>query len=456
MSEVDLTISEAGGEGPHPVDEGRSALARLERIADPETGIITGIRRVPVPPGEPAIESYVVDREDFAPLTDGTAMPHEEGGCGFERDEALVATYGEAVERYCGCLYRQASFRTASYADLTEPAVDPTAVVNFSARQRAAMAGVDSLCSVDDELSWVAGTDLATGATTHVPAQLVYLSYPPNAEPFIRNPISTGLAAGSTRAMAVRNGLCELIERDAFMIYYLTETELPVVDLATAPPRLRRLVDRVTAHGLELTVLDATTDLGVPVAIAVLVDRRSRPAVTVAAAGGPDAAAVIESALEEAVQTRLWGIHNIDELGSPADLDPGEITSFRDRGLFWAAPERIADLDFWIESSREATFGEFVAAELADGTDAAPDGSVVDRVTAAGYDCYGVDVTTRDVAALGFTVQRVVAPRLQPLYLLERLRYFGGDRLSAVPVEMGYRTTPPTEDSLTTVPHPFP
>ena len=450
MSEVDgLTITDVEPTGQLPTDSEEAVLDRLRQIADPATGIITGVRRVPVPPGEPAIESYVVDRADFAPLTDGEAMAHNEGGCGFSREAALIATYGEAVERYCGCLYRESSFRRASYAEIDGPAIDPTTVVNFSERQRASMDDAD-LCGVDDDLSWVDGRTLNSGAATSIPAQLVYLSYPPTAEPFIRNPISTGLAAGSSRAMAVRNGLCELVERDAFMSYYLTGTELPRIDLDSTPPRLRRLVDRITAHGLDLTVLDATTDLGIPVAIAVVVDREHRPAVTVAAAAGPDAAGVIESALEEVVQTRLWTIRQADTTDrSPDELTIDEITSFEERGLFWSTHDRLHDLDFWLESSRETTVAEFEAADL-------PATNLVDRITAAGYDCYAVDVTTREIADLGGTVQRVIAPRLQPLYLLERLRYFGGDRLFEVPVDMGYRETPPTEAALNTVPHPFP
>lgn len=446
-------MSETGGititdrDGPQ-VDSEEPVLARLRQIEDPETGIITGLRRVPVPPGEPAIENYVVDREDFTPFTDGKAMAHEEGGCAFTEEDARIAAYGEAIERYCSCVFRGDELRTASYTDIGEPAIDPTAVVNFSSQQRASMETA-SLCGVDDDLSWVVGTNLESGAKTHIPAQLVYLSYPPDAEPFIRNPISTGLATGSSREMAIRNGLSELVERDAFMIYYLNKTELPVIDLDTAAPRVRRLVDRVTGHGLELTVVDATTDLGVPVAIAVLVDRESRPAVTVAAAGGSDANAVIESALEEVVQTRLWTIQQLEtEDRSPDDLALAEIDSYVDRGLFWSVQDRIADLDFWIESHRTTTVDAFE-------TDLTDEG-MADRVTAAGYDCYAVDLTTREISNLGFTVQRVIVPRLQPLYLLERLRYFGGDRLAGTPVEMGYRDTPQTEAALNTVPHPFP
>jgi len=442
-----ITATNAGG---RDAAEKPSDRERLQAIAHPTTGIITGVRRVPVPPGEPPIESYVVDREDFTPFTDGHSMPHDEGGAAFSEDDALVATYGEAIERYCGCVYQADSFRTAAFDDLTEPALDPTAVVNFSPKQRAGMADGTDLCGTADDLSWVAGVDLQSGVTTHIPAQLVYLSYPPAAEPFIRNPISTGLAAGSTRAMAIHNGLAECIERDAFICYYLTETELPVIDLDTAPPRVRRLSDRVTRHGLALTMLDATTDLGMPVAIAVLVDRAHRPAVTVAAAAGTDATAVLEDALAEVVQTRLSTVHRLSSTTrSPDEVVASEIDSFADRALLWAAHDRIADLGFWIDSDRTTTFDAFAPDEP---TDLDP----VEAVTAAGYDAFAVDVTTRDIESLAVTVQRVIVPRLQPLYLLERLRYFGGDRRSTIPVEMGYHNTPVGEDALNTVPHPFP
>jgi len=447
----EITITEWDSDRVSTESKDRSVLARLRQIENPTTGIITGLQRVPVPPGEPAIENYVVDREDFTPFTDGEPMAHEEGGCAFTKSNGLIAAYGEAIERYCGCVFREEAFRTASYTDIVDSAsaIDPTAVVNFSSQQQASMDS-SSLCGVDDELLWVVGEDLGSGSETHIPAQLVYLSYPPDAEPFIRNPISTGLATGSSREMAIHNGLSELVERDAFMTYYLTKTELPVIDPTTASPRIQRLVDRVTGHGLELTLLDGTTDLGVPVAIAVLVDRKSTPAVTVAAAGGTDATAVIESALEEVVQTRLWTLSLLaDTERAPADLELEAINSYAERGLLWSVQDRISDLAFWIESHRTTTVDEFDS-DL-------PFGEIVDRVTAAaGYDCYAVDVTTRDVSNLGFSVQRVIAPRLQPLYLLERLRYFGGDRLTETPVEMGYRERPPTEAALNTVPHPFP
>ncbi|RJX45228.1 hypothetical protein DM826_00600 [Halonotius aquaticus] len=431
-----------------PTDDAQSDRERLQQIESPTTGIITGVRQVPVPPGEPAIESYVVEREDFTPFTDGNPMPHDEGGAAFSEDAAFVATYGEAIERYCGCVYRDDSFRTASYDDLTVPALDPTAVVNFSPTQRAAMADDTDLCGTDDDLSWVGGVDLGSKATTQIPAQLVYLSYPPTADPFIRNPISTGLAAGSDREMAIHNGLAECLERDAFMTYYLTATALPVIDPETLPPRVYRLVDRITAHGLELTLLDATTDFGVPIVIAVLIDRTRRPTVTVAAAAGSTATTVIESALSEVLQTRLSTIHRLSSTTRSAEeIDPSEIDSFADRALLWAAHDRLAELDFWIESDRTTTFDAFAVDDQTD---------LVEAVTTAGYDAYAVDVTTRDIDSMGVTVQRIIVPRLQPLYLVERLRYFGGDRLTRVPVEMGYRDTPITEAALNTVPHPFP
>jgi len=433
----------------HRGAENHSDHERLQQIANPTTGIITGVQRVPVPPGEPNIESYVVVREDFTPFTDGEPMPHDEGGCAFTSDAALTATYGEAIERYCGCVYQSDALRTAAFDDLAEPALDPTVVVNFSAQQRAEMPSESELCDTDDTISWVSGVDLGSGAPTLIPAQLVYLSYPPTAEQFIRNPISTGLAAGSEPGMAIHNGLTECIERDAFMIYYLTATELPVIDIGTTPPQIQRITDRITARGIELTVLDATTDLGVPVAIAVLVDPKSRPALTVAAAAGVNPTAVITDAIAEVLQTRLSTIHRLENTNSPAEIVDSEIDSFGDRALVWADHDQLSALDYWIESERTTTFDAFAPAES---TEIDP----VESVTTAGYDAYAVDITTRDIDSLGVTAQRVIVPRLQPLYLQERLRYFGGDRLSRVPVDMGYRERPLDEDAINTVPHPFP
>ena len=78
------------------------------------------------------------------------------------------------------------------------------------------------------------------------------------------------------------------------------------------------------------------------------------------------------------------------------------------------------------------------------------------RVEAAGSSAYAVDVTAPDVAELGLTVARVVAPGLCSLDTAHAARFLGGRRLYEAAAVLGLRAGPVGEDDLNPDPHPFP
>jgi ribosomal protein S12 methylthiotransferase accessory factor len=79
-----------------------------------------------------------------------------------------------------------------------------------------------------------------------------------------------------------------------------------------------------------------------------------------------------------------------------------------------------------------------------------------DRVERAGSDAYAVDVTSPDVADLGLTVTKAVAPELCALDVPHAARFLGGRRLYETPVDLGLRDAPLALDELNPEPHPFP
>jgi ribosomal protein S12 methylthiotransferase accessory factor len=78
------------------------------------------------------------------------------------------------------------------------------------------------------------------------------------------------------------------------------------------------------------------------------------------------------------------------------------------------------------------------------------------RVEAAGSSAYAVDVTSPDVAQLGLTVTRVVAPELCPLDVPHGARFLGGRRLFRAAFELGLAGAVLDEGSVNPDPHPFP
>jgi len=78
------------------------------------------------------------------------------------------------------------------------------------------------------------------------------------------------------------------------------------------------------------------------------------------------------------------------------------------------------------------------------------------HLDAAGSRAYAVDVTSPDVAALGLTVTRVLAPGLCSLDVGQEARFLGPARLRETAAQLGLRASVLREDDLNPDPHPFP
>jgi ribosomal protein S12 methylthiotransferase accessory factor len=123
----------------------------------------------------------------------------------------------------------------------------------------------------------------------------------------LRYSSSLGTAAGISIAEAIFHGLCELIEHDGVSLALLrwfvaSQREFTFVDADGLPDRLRKLHrDATNAAGERVYLLDVTTDLGVPVYLAVAQPDRALPAITGAGAA-PNAHYAAERALCELIQ----------------------------------------------------------------------------------------------------------------------------------------------------------
>jgi ribosomal protein S12 methylthiotransferase accessory factor len=123
----------------------------------------------------------------------------------------------------------------------------------------------------------------------------------------LRYTSSVGTASGANVQEAVLHGLCELIEHDglshALLGWFIAG--MPQVDLVdpwTLPDRLhRRYLDAVAAVGAQVFLLDVTTDVGVPVYVAIKDDDDAEPALFGSGAS-PSGEYAAERALSELIQ----------------------------------------------------------------------------------------------------------------------------------------------------------
>jgi len=394
-------------------------LARAEMGVDGRVGIVSEVGEVDSHPA-PYYLAHLCDTGEFADATAGRQAAGVDPGW----NAAFMKALGEAFERYCAGVYRDAEFRTGTPAAVENP-VAPSAFVGPDPGTAAAPDGREAVDAADRR--WVPGEDLHTGESVMLPAELVH--YPPP-ERSIKPAITTGLGLGNSTVEALLSGLYEVIERDAATLgWYSTYDPL---ELVVEDEDYETLAARTGTEGVEVTALLLTQDVDVPV-VCVVAEHDEWPRLAAATAAHLDPATAARDALAEAVQNwvelRRMGPEDAASAGGAIGryaTDPGPAAAFAD------ADQRIpAD---------------------SVGPEAVPSGeqhltAVLDRLSDAGLDAYAARTTTRDVDSLGFETVRALLPAAQPLFFGDP---FFGRRAETVPDDLGY------EPRLDRVHHPFP
>ncbi len=328
-------------------------------------------------------------------------------GKGPTREAARVSAMMEAIERV-SAERTDAATVTASHDDLVRagplPPIDP----------RAFELPADTAYRPDATFTWVTGRDLFGDRDVLVPLDLVIT---PPVEGILRDVDTNGVASGNIHLEAVAHAICEVIERDAFsQVLFVAAFGDPEdqprtvvqIDLATLPPHARGWAERMASAGLQLDVVDITSDVGVPTFHALLLDPQypapggeRRPRRFFGSGTHPDPDVAVFRALSEAIQSRLIVIQaardSYNRFRTPARTPPpapgrrsrvrlrkagfAEVRGFRSSDLH-------ADLSFVLGRLRQAGIGQCVAVDLTNPAWSIP----VVRVRIPGLSPYSVNM----------------------------------------------------------------
>jgi len=386
-----------------------AALARAERAIDERVGLVEEVGEAESFPA-PYYLAHACDTSGFSDV----AASRDAAGVAVDWNEAFMKALGEAFERYCAGVYRSERFEVGTPEEVPD-AVVPSAFVCEDSPDPGA------------KRAWVRGENLATGEAVSLPAEFVY--YPPPARE-CRPAITTGLGLGNGGVGALLAGVTEVIERDATMLSWYSTFE--PLGLSVSDPGYETLAARARSEDLSITALLLTQDVDVPV-IAAAVHREEWPSFALGSAAGLDPGRAARSALAEALQNWM----ELRGMGPEAAEDAtGAIARYAE---FPPAAQAFVDPPSTVPASSV-------------GPDDPPQGSkaleaVLDTLAEAGMTAYGVQVTTPDVASLGFEAVRVLVPSAQPLFFGDA--YFG-ERAESVPRSLGF------DPALDREHHPFP
>lgn len=377
-------------------------------------------------------------------------------GTSFKKKTAYTKSILESAERYCLENYKSSEFTYSTRQDLKGDALDLKQVTRFD--DTLIRKFPDLNITTDSKFYWTKGTNLGNNNNILIPAQLVYVPYETKGEQIIRYPISTGAALGADRSDAILRGIFEVLERDAFAVYYLNNLHGELIDYE-GNKQLKEISDYFHKYRLKIYLVNLPTDVTVHNIMAILIDDTLfGPKISVGCKTGLDPLKVAIGAIEEAFQVRIWiketivNMKTYDEFIIRLKKDPYLLT-IENRGLLWAQTSMLEFIRPWIDNTKHINFKSLksltkkdISVEL---------DYLLEELKKNNHNVYYVDVTTDKVAEASFCVVKVIIPTMHPIHLDEKYRYLGGTRLYELPVKLGLIGFPNLSSNLNNIPHFF-
>jgi bacteriocin biosynthesis cyclodehydratase domain-containing protein len=416
----------------------RATVARFRKHVSPLTGVVTRLERIeadlPMNTNFYAAHNFSAPARNVNELRAG--LSGGSFGKGSTAEQAEASALMEAIERYSGIFQSDEIRVTRRFTDFAPgDAIPPNDVLLYSDAQFRA----DEMPADDTNepqaapppfdpsarIEWSPVWSLRDQCFKYLPTSLLYFFY--SGPGFHAD--SNGCAAGNTIEEAIVQGFLELVERDAYAIWWYNRLRRAEVDLGHFNDSyVRDLQTQLAETGRKLWVLDVTSDLGIPTYVAILHWMQN-------------------------------GQENI-EFGSGAHFDPRiamlrtltELNQFLSIGLMGGgtgekssldgvAPLRLEDHPFLIPNSQPAAQPDTGSAYGPLDNTREQVNACVDIARRAGLDFLVLDQTRPDVEV---PVVRVIVPGLRHFY-----RRLGPGRLYDVPVKLGWQDRPLPESELT-------
>ena len=404
-------------------------------LLDERTGIVVRLQRVQSPQVTSSlirtVQSWVADMARLYPWANNVV--NSGMSVGDDRLSEAIAL-GEGVERYCGNCVSEEQLRWGSYDGLRraqERAVDPASLVLYSPEQYAAPGFPFVPFTGDLEIHWVRGHSLTRDEPIWVPASLVFVNWYTGrheGDPPVHCAHYPGLAAGLDLDAALVNGIEEVVERDAMMVWWHSGLVLAPVRL---PATVAALFDQLPGS-IEGRLFALDNEFGVPVMAAVVEDPHYPLRTMGFAARDTPLAAAVKAFLEafglqetardlqkpDGVYWRLASASPAPQVVKSARSDRRYLDDYRND--FRDVIDLWCQLQIHLDPRAYTLEGPWLGrGSPTDITDLAalPARSVADlrrAVEAQGYEILYVDVTTPDVALTGMRVVRVLIPGLAP------------------------------------------
>ena len=413
-----------------------ATVARFRKHVSPLTGVVSRLERIEA--DLPLNTNYYARHNFSAPAKTVNELRAGVSGGSFGKgstaEQGEASALMEAIERYSGIFQGDEIRVRRRFTDFPPgDAILPNNVLLFSdaqLRDRASTIDpheVPSTLTVFDrsaKIDWSPVWSLRDERFKYVPTSLLYFFY---RGPGQIDADSNGCAAGNTLEEAIVQAFLELVERDAYAIWWYNRLQRPAVDLGQMDdPYVRDLQARLAETGRRLWVLDVTSDLGIPSFVTILHwIQDAKENIEFGSGAHFDSRIALLRALTELNQFLSIGLMG-GGTGEKSSLDGSTPLRLQDHPFLTPSEEPAAQAAF------DAKFGQIDAREQVT--------ACVRLAEREGLDFLVLDQTRPDIDV---PVVRVIVPGLRHFY-----RRFAPGRLYEVPVKLGLRDRPLSEDEF--------
>ncbi|MCF6409846.1 TOMM precursor leader peptide-binding protein [Pseudalkalibacillus salsuginis] len=369
----------------------------------------------------------------------------------------------EALERSCGIGAR--GKRTVvfdSYRHLGHHALDPLEVGVHEDEHYDKPDFPYQKFNPDRKMNWVWGHSFLQDRQILVPERLAYYSLGCG-DGFVYE-TSNGCALGGSLEEAVFHGIMEVIERDAFLMTWYAQLNLPRLDPYSADDKeLHLMIGRMKEiGGYDFHLYNATMEHGIPSVWALVKNRKQKGMNLLCAAGAHlDPIRAVKSAVYE-LAGMVMSLEDKFESHKSNYVklyqDSSQVNTMDDHGMLYGLKEAEGRLQFLLDEDRQVqSFAEAFHWETHHRDLTEDLKKVLDAFKNLGLDVIVVDQTTAEIRRNGLHCVKVLIPGMLPMTFGHDLtRVKGLKRVLTVPAELGYYDRPLTYDQLNPHPHPFP
>jgi ribosomal protein S12 methylthiotransferase accessory factor len=411
----------------------RTTVQRNRKHVSPLTGVVSRLERIeadlPLNTNFFAQHNFSAPAMSVPQLRDG--LSGGSFGKGSTAEQAEASALMEAIERYSGIFQGDEIRITKRFTDFAEgEAILANDVQLFSEAQfrtrhqpqPPSSHQVPEPLDPSAKIEWSPAWSLRDRKFRYLPTGMMYFFYQGE------HTDSNGCAAGNTREEAIVQGFLELVERDAYAIWWYNRLRRAEVDLGQFDDSyVRDLKTQFANHGRKVWVLDVTSDLGIPTYVAMMHwMKNGQENIEFGSGAHFDRRIALLRALTELSQFLSIGLMGGGS-GEKPTLDGVTPLKLENYPFLLPAAHPVASTELGIDVPLDSVREQVEAS--------------VEVARRAGHDFMVLDQTRPDVEV---PVVRVIVPGLRHFY-----RRFGPGRLYDVPVQLGLLEKPMQESELT-------